>query len=71
MFIDYAVADAITLLIDCASASSSASQRETSLVIPALLTLHNLCFHAANKPKLLANGEHNYEVCCSWKVLNE
>ena len=47
------VVDALTLLIYYVSLSHETHQ------VPALLTLRNLCFHATNKPKLLANGEQN------------
>ena len=48
---EWCAADALALLIEYASVAHESHQA------PALLTLRNLCFHATNKTKLLANGE--------------
>jgi len=45
------VVGSLSLLIDYASVAHDTHQ------ISALLILRNLCFHAANKPKLLTHGE--------------
>jgi hypothetical protein len=51
LFLLFDCSDSLSLLIDfCAFESHEAS---------ALLVLRNLCFHAANKPKMLANGNFN------------
>jgi len=44
------------LLIEYASVAHESHQ------VPALLIIRNLCFHAANKPKLLANGEQKKRI---------
>jgi len=45
--------DSLSLLIDYASSAVASETHQ----VQALLILRNLCFHAANKPKLLANDK--------------
>ena len=46
------LADALSLLLEFATAASSDEHNQQC----ALLVIRNLCFHAANKPIVLANG---------------